>query len=183
LFVAQALLRRRANVLDGDARKDHMTRPVVFVVAGLALAGPAVWSQSALAQGAPAESDDNRYTFNRADDGYLRLDGRTGQVSICTRRPVGWACQAAPDERVALEAEIARLQGENVTLKKELIARNLPLPGSVKPEAPAAKPEEPRLQLPSDAELNKMMNFVEKVWRRLVEMVLTMQRDMLNKKT
>ena len=85
-----------------------------------------------------------RYTFNRADDGYLRLDGRTGQVSICTRRPVGWACQAVPDERTALEAEIARLQGENVALKKELIARNLPLPGTVKPEPPAAKPEEPR---------------------------------------
>ena len=160
-----------------------MIRSAVFIVAALALVGPAVWSQCAWAQGGPAESDDSRYTFNRADDGYLRLDGRTGQVSICTRRPVGWACQAAPDERTALEAEIARLQGENVALKKELIARNLPLPGTVKPEPPAAKTEEPRLQLPSDAELNKMMTFVEKVWRRLVEMILTMQRDMLNKKT
>jgi len=160
-----------------------MIRLVVFVAAGFALALPAAWPQAASAQGTPAESDDSRYTFNRADDGYLRLDGRTGQVSICTRRPVGWACQAAPDERTALEAEIARLQGENVVLKKELIARNLPLPGTVKPELPAAKTEEPRLQLPSDAELNKMMNFVEKVWRRLVEMILTMQRDILNKKT
>jgi small-conductance mechanosensitive channel len=160
-----------------------MIRSAVFIVAAFALAGPEVWSQCASAQGAPTESDDSRYTFNRADDGYLRLDGRTGQVSICTRRPVGWACQAAPDERTALESEIARLQGENVSLKKELIARNVPLPGMVKPEPPAAKTEEPRLQLPSDAELNKMMTFVEKVWRRLVEMILTMQRDMLNKKT
>jgi len=169
--------------IDGDARRDHMIRSAAFIVAALALAGPAVGSRCAFAQGAPVESDDSRYTFNRADDGYLRLDGRTGQVSICTRRPVGWACQAAPDERTALEAEIARLQGENVTLKKELIARNVPLPGTVKPELPTAKPEEPRLQLPSDAELNKMMAFMEKVWRRLVEMILTMQRDMLNKKT
>jgi hypothetical protein len=169
--------------MDGDARRDDMIRSAVLIVAALALTGPAVWSQCASAQGGPAESDDSRYTFNRADDGYLRLDGRTGQVSICTRRPVGWACQAAPDERTALEAEIARLQGENVALKKELIARNVPLPGTVKPEPPAAKTEEPRLQLPSDAELNKMMTFVEKVWRRLVEMILTVQRDMLNKKT
>ena len=102
-------------------------------------------------------------------------------MSICTRRPVGWACQAVPDERTALEAEIARLQGENVALKKELIARNLPLPGTVKPEPPAAKPEEPRLQLPNDAELNKVMNFMEKVWRRLVEMIVTLQKDMLKK--
>jgi hypothetical protein len=153
-----------------------MVRMALFIIAVVALTGT-----SAYAQGAPTEGDDTRYTFNRADDGYLRLDGRTGQVSICTRRQVGWACQAVPDERTALEAEIARLQGENVTLKKEMIARNLPLPGTVKPEAPGAKPEEPRVQLPSDAELNKVMNFMEKVWRRMVEMIVTLQKDMLKK--
>jgi len=153
-----------------------MIRTALVIVAGWVLA-----VQPALAQGPSPENEDNRYTFNRADDGYLRLDGRTGQVSICTRRPVGWACQAVPDERTALEAEIARLQGENVTLKKELVAHNLPLPGTVKPDQPAAKPEEPRLQLPNDADLNKMMNFMEKVWRRLAEMIVTLQKDMLNK--
>ena len=99
-------------------------------------AGSAGWAQSA-----PVESDDSRYTFNRVDGGYLRLDGRTGQVSICTRRAVGWACQAVADERTALEAEIARLQVEIVALKKELLAHNLALPGTGKPGEP--KPEEP----------------------------------------
>ena len=51
----------------------------------------------------------------------------------------------------------------------------------VKPEPPAAKPEEPRLQLPNDADLNKVLTFVEKVWRRLVEMIVTLQKDILNK--
>ena len=86
-----------------------------------------------------------------------------------------------PDERAALETEIARLQAENAAVKKELIARNLPLPGTVKPDAPAANPDEPRLQLPNDADLNKVMNFIEKVWRRLVEMIGTLQKDMLKK--
>jgi hypothetical protein len=162
--------------MDDDARRRRMIRMALFIVAGLALAAPAAWAQSA----AP-ESDDARYTFNRVDDGYLRLDGRTGQVSICARQPVGWTCQAVPDERAALETEIARLQGESAALKKELIARNLPLPGTVKPEPPAAKPEEPRLQLPDDADLNKVMNFIEKVWRRLVEIIVTLQKDMLKK--
>src|ERR1700694_4194271 len=103
-----------------------VVRTVLAILVVAPFTGSAAWTQS------PAESDDTRYTFNRADEGYLRLDGRTGQVSICTRRPVGWACQAVPDERTALEAEIARLQGENVGLKKELLARNLPLPGTVK---------------------------------------------------
>ena len=70
---------------------------------------------------AAPQSDDKRYTFNRVDEGYLRLDGRTGQVSICASRQVGWACHAVADERAALEAEIARLQAESATLKKELI--------------------------------------------------------------
>jgi hypothetical protein len=153
-----------------------MIRMALFVVAGLALAVPAAWAQSTV-----PENDDSRYTFNRVDDGYLRLDGRTGQVSICARRPVGWTCEAVPDERAALEAEIARLQGENTAVKKELLARNLPLPGTVKPEPPAAKPEEPRLQLPNDADLDKVMNFIEKIWRRLVEMIATLQKDMLKK--
>ena len=68
---------------------------------------------------------------------------------------------------------MARLQGENAALKKELLARNLPLPGVVKPESPAAKTEE----LPPDADLNKMMAFVEKVWRRMVEMITNLQKE------
>jgi hypothetical protein len=152
-----------------------MVRLTTLIVATLGIVA-AAW-----AQGSPPGNDDARYSFNRVDDGYLRLDGRTGQVSMCTRRPVGWACQAAADERAALEAEIARLQGENAALKKEFVARNLPLPGAVKPEPPLAKPQEPRLELPNDADLNKVMNFVEKVWRRLVEMIASLQKDMLKK--
>ena len=156
-----------------------MIRTGVFIVVGLGLAVSSMaWGQTAAPQ-----SDDSRYTFNRIDDAYLRLDGRTGQVSICAQRPAGWACQAVPDERAALEAEIARLQAENAAVKKELIARNLPLPGTVKPEAPAAGPDEPRLQLPNDADLNKVMNFVEKVWRRLLEMMATVHKDLLKKQS
>jgi hypothetical protein len=153
-----------------------MVRTALSVLILTLFAGSAGWAQSTLGEG-----DDSRYTFNRADEGYLRLDGRTGQVSICTRRAVGWACQAVADERTALEAEIARLQAENVALKKELLARNLALPGTVKPAEPAPKPEEPRLQPPNDADLNKMMTFLDKVWRRLVDMIVSLQKDMLNK--
>lgn len=155
-----------------------MIRTGLFVVAGLGLVSSVAWGQTAAPQ-----TDDRRYTFNRVDDGYLRLDGRTGQVSLCLQRPAGWACQAVPDERTALEAEIARLQAENAAIKKELIARNLPLPGTIKPEAPATSPDDPRLQLPNDAELNKVMNFVEKVWRRLLEMIATVHKDLLKKQS
>lgn len=137
-----------------------------------------------LAGGAGAQDslppDDARYTFKAIDGGYLRLDGRTGQVSTCSRRSAGWACQTAADERGTLEGEIARLQGENAALKKELLARNLALPGGVKPDHPGGAAEDPRPRLPDDPDLNRMMNFMERVWRRLVEMVATLQKDMRN---
>lgn len=149
-----------------------MTRTALLVLttAVLICATPA-WAED------KPDGDESRYTFTRTDDGYLRLDGRTGQVSVCSRRPAGWACQVVPDERTALEAELARLQGENAALKKELLAHSLPLPGVVKPEPPAAKVDD----LPHDADLNKMMAFVEKVWRRMVEMITNLQKDAMKK--
>jgi hypothetical protein len=62
--------------------------------------------------------------------------------------------------------------------RRSLLARNLALPGTVKPGEPTLKPEEPsRLQLPNDADLDKMMAFLDKVWRRLVDMIGILQKD------
>src|SRR5262249_56438185 len=96
------------------ARRDRMIPMALFVIAGLALAVRAAWAQSTTPEG-----DDSRYTFNRIDDGYLRLDGRTGQVSICARHPAGWTCQAGPDERAALEGQSGRPQRETKASAKE----------------------------------------------------------------
>lgn len=69
-----------------------MPRALFLIVVGCVLTSPA-----ALAQAPEVGSDDSRYSFNRIDDGYLRLDGRTGQVSLCSRGNSGWACQMVPD--------------------------------------------------------------------------------------
>jgi hypothetical protein len=134
---------------------------------------------AASAQPATPDSENGRYSFNALADGVLRLDTRTGQVSQCIRSDAGWTCKAVPDERSSLETEIARLQGENATLKKELLAHGVPAPGVSSP--PVAKPREPELKLPSDAEVDKVISFLEKVWRRLIEMGRTVQRDVEKK--
>ena len=149
---------------------------LAVTVAAVVLAAPAARAQS----GQP-ENEDSRFTFHRADDGYLRLDGRSGQVSSCTRRPVGWTCEMVPDERVVLEAEIMRLQGDNAALKKVLMSRKLALPSGIRPDPPLAKNEEPRLWLPGRAEFQQAMTFIDKVWRRVVAMVAGAQKDLMRR--
>jgi hypothetical protein len=134
-------------------------------------AGYALLCGSASAQGTQPDNEESRFSFFRADDGYLRLDGRTGQVSLCTRRQAGWLCQALPEERAAFEAEVTRLQTENAALKKEVLAHDLPLPRQVAPDQPA----------PGDHAVNQIMSVIENVWRRLVAMIATVQRDLLRR--
>jgi hypothetical protein len=139
--------------------------PLLFGIAACALScGPAS------AQGAQPENEESRFSFFRTEDGYLRLDGRTGQVSLCTRRPAGWLCQELPEERTAFEAEVARLQLENAALKQEVLAHDLPLPASVAGQ-----------RSPIDRDANQFMSVIENVWRRVVAMIVNVQRDLLSK--
>jgi hypothetical protein len=99
-------------------------------------------------------------------------------VSYCARRPAGWSCLATPDDRAAFELEIGRLQSENAALKKALLDRALPLPGA-SPEAAAPRPPQD-LKTPSNAEVDRVMSLFERIWRRLVELMANLHRD-LNK--
>jgi len=140
----------------------------------------------------PGESDNGRFSFKEVPEGILRLDGRTGQVSLCSR-VTEWACRTLADDRTALENEIGRLLDENAALRKQLEARapvppeTVP-PGGVAPApatptippaaAPAPKQGEREFNLPSDAEVNRMMAFLEKMWRRLLDMAQRTQREL-----
>lgn len=151
-----------------------MIRLVLSVTVAAALVAPAAQAQT-------AETEDSRYQFNRVEDGYLRLDLKSGQVSLCSQRTIGWSCLAVPDERAALDNEIARLQGENAALKKAMLDRGLPLPSGVTSDTPVARGGDTNLKLPNNADIDRMMTAVEKVWRRLVEMIKSLQKDIMKK--
>jgi hypothetical protein len=169
-----------------------MTRfALVLVVAGLMGFGAPTRAQSqgqepprSPVQDPPAQaSEDNRYSFHRVGETFVRLDARTGQVSQCGWSAAGWACTAMPDERAALENEIARLQAENAALKRSLLTRGIDLPGGVKADPPAAKAPDPgpSVKVPSEAELDRALAFVKSVWKKLVEMMVELQRDIQRK--
>ena len=148
---------------------------------------------ASLAEAAP-DTENGRYTLSPIADGVLRLDTRTGAVSTCSNSGAGWACYAVPDERAALDAEIGRLQADNARLKAQLADRDAPVAGKIEEALPKSdplrKPEPPRLAegerkieipLPSDRDLDRMMTFLERAWRRLVEMANRMQKDVSGK--
>jgi hypothetical protein len=152
------------------------------------LRGPVQAAPPVAAPSSPA--DDRRYSFHQVDGKFLRLDSHTGQVAQCQRSATGWLCQALPDERAALESEIGRLQRENAALKQSLLARGLDLPGGVKPDAPAAGDKAPAAKAPDQApapkqpnmaEFDRAIAFMKDVWRRLVEMMADLQRDIQRK--
>jgi hypothetical protein len=146
-----------------------------------AVASYALLCESASPQGTQPENEDSRFSFFHVDDGYLRLDGRTGQVSLCTRRQAGWLCQVLPEERAAFEAEIVQLQGDNAALKKEVLAHDLPLPGGVRQDPPPAASTGPRPPASTDHEVNQIMSVIEDAWRRLVAMIMSVQKDLLKR--
>jgi hypothetical protein len=163
----------------GIHREVDMVRGLFFAT----LAALSLTSGAALAQTAPADTEQGRFSFHKVDDGFLRLDTRSGQVSLCNHKSLGWACETIPDERSALENEIARLQNGNAALKKELLARGLALPETVKPEPPLAKSDKGdlELKLPSQADIDRVMTFMERVWRRMVEAANNLQKDLQGK--
>jgi hypothetical protein len=143
--------------------------------AALVLASPV------FADDAPPPNEGGRYTFSKIADGFLRLDSQTGEVSVCSQRAVGWACLVAPEDRAALETQIARLRSENAALKKDILSRGLPLPSGAAPEPPAARDGGPTVQLPTDADIDRMVAFVGRVWHRFVDAISRAQKQVLNK--
>lgn len=147
---------------------------LTIVTAAVALAGPAHSENSA------PDNEGGRYVFSKQADGFVRLDTQSGAVSLCREQAVGWACQAAPEDRALFESEIARLQGENAALKKTLLAHGLALPSGSGAEAPVAQ-DQSLLRLPSDADLDRLIAFAGQVWQRFVEAIARAQKQVFNK--
>jgi hypothetical protein len=142
---------------------------------------------------APAQTDpspdtrvgrraEDRYTFSPRGDAFVRLDHVTGEVSFCAPRAAGWACQAAPEERNALEKEIGRLQDANAELNRQLAARDTTKPEAVPPpvpddKSPDAQSPDARLRLPSNEDFERAVDYARKVWRHMLDMLSDLQKD------
>lgn len=108
--------------------------------------------------GAPAAADDlaQRYVMKDIEDGILRLDTFTGDVSYCRKKADAWVCETAADDRAVLGDEVARLETENEKLKKRVAEL----------EKSSGADQRNSLQLPDDEQLDEVMGFLERLMRR-----------------
>ena len=119
---------------------------------GPALLGSCLIASCALAQTA---TENGRYSMTPVEGGFLRLDTRTGEVSMC--RPAGdnVQCRAAPDDVAALQSEIDRLAIENAEMKSRLAAQSPATP-------PASRSRE---------EMDRAFDYAERFMRRMMRVL------------
>lgn len=144
------------------------------------LAGPA------MAQTTHDPLNGDNYHIVEIDDGVLRIDRQSGEISECRESQNGWICRLTADDRLAYEAEINRLDAEVDRLEEALLAaqqaletgeRDLSLVPDGAPDRNEPSVRE-RLDLPTDDELDAVMDTAEEVMRRFFGMVRDLREDL-----
>lgn len=105
----------------------------------------------------------DRYRLEKTETGYVRMDTSTGEMSICEERGGQLVCKVAAEEHTAFQDEVDRLQ----TKLDGLEGRVANLEKRAIPEA----------LLPSEEEFDKSMDFMEKFFRRFMDIAKDLDKD------
>lgn len=89
------------------------------ILAALLAFGTILILSPASAQSPPPEEG---YSLQPAVGDYLKIDRRTGDVSVCASRRGAWSCELIAEDRKAYEERIAELEAENERLGKRVAA-------------------------------------------------------------
>ena len=103
-----------------------------------------------------------RYTMLESKNGVVRLDKKTGAMATCKSSPDGWQCAPIADKSLQTKTDneiIEKLRQENLHLKQQL---------ANKQDQDSFKPgnSEPKLNLPSDEEVDQSIEYMEKMIRK-----------------
>ena len=119
---------------------------------------------------AGAQTDEpSRYRLERTPEGYVRMDTRTGEMSICRENSGELVCKAAVNESPASQGEVDRLRAEMKALEDRLAGLKALEERVVKLENSLAA----RLEnsLPTEEDFNKTMGYMERFFRKFMEIV------------
>jgi hypothetical protein len=151
-----------------------MHRPILF------LAIVALFATPGLAEDAASPSS-GRYQIAPDEDGFVRLDTRTGAMTHCGKQEGAWRCDVLAEERSdlvqrldALAAEVGTLSAEVARLTGRLAAVEArpgaaPLPDARLPAAPSPDVRE--------KEFDEALSFAERLMRRFFDMVRELKSE------
>ncbi|WAC27649.1 hypothetical protein [Ancylobacter sp. SL191] len=107
------------------------------------------------------------FSLQAVEGGVLKLDTRTGALSFCSAKAGAYVCEAVPEDRAALEAEISRLQARIAELEKGRAG----VPDIMAP--PAGKEGAPDAPMTEEARkrLDEALDVAEHAFRRFMDMV------------
>ena len=130
-------------------------RLVAIVVSALALAG--------MVRVAGAEEVE-RYRLEKTDTGYVRMNTATGEMSLCEERSGQLVCKLAADERAAFQTDIDRLQAKLDDVEGRVAKLE-------------ARPSIPETLLPTDEQVEKGIDIMEKFFRSFMGIVKDLDKD------
>lgn len=111
---------------------------------------------------------EDRYRLERTEDGYVRMDTRTGEMSLCRERSGELVCRAGTDERKVHLDEMERMDARLKLLEDRLAALE-------------AKPGNPSVTLPSEEDFEQTLGLMERFFRRFVDVFRDLDGDMRQK--
>lgn len=129
-------------------------RKTIVLVAVSALALPLSSAHS---------QEPDRYRMEKTESGYVRMDTRTGAMSLCRERSDQLVCTVAADERSAYQEDIDRLHARIDALERRVA-------GLEEGGGDGA-------DLPSDQEFEQTMGLMERFFRRFMGIVKDLERD------
>jgi predicted nuclease with TOPRIM domain len=118
---------------------------------------------------AAGATEPDRYRLEKSPDGYVRMDTRTGEMSICKEKWDELVCRMAADERNAVQDEIDRLQAELKTLNDRLAGLKALEDRVAKLESSVTARVEN--SLPTEEDFNKTMSYMERFFRSFMGIV------------
>ncbi|MEQ8481876.1 MAG: hypothetical protein RIC18_14555 [Hoeflea sp.] len=131
-----------------------MMRFAILSLAALSVSGtvPAL-SQEAIA---------NRFILEKTENGFVRMDTGTGEMSICSLEAGKMVCRLTADERRAYEEALSELSDRVAALEQRL---------------QGGAPNEDGTGIPDDEELDRAVGAMEKMMRRFFGMVEDLRRE------
>lgn len=125
--------------------------PLLRTLVAVSFLGTGFLASSAYAQ------DNGRYRIEGTETGYVRLDTRTGALSVCNEQQGQLICKMATEDREAYENDISDLQDRVKKLEDKLAA--------VESGAASATSS----KLPSEAEFEQSLGYMERFMRRFMD--------------